>query len=135
MQRDRTCVFTRFMSADAALFRTTTAPFAPIPFPPMLVASAGPLLDAGMTLCSSMRRADIETKSGKRAVAANTLCTPHACTRLPEKYALAMPPIALEAQQRDCRLPVVPWGVGWGLGWPGGGSDELRRSLPARRRF
>ncbi len=64
-----------------------------------------------VTGCSEMSTAAAETTRGNAAVSMNTPRGPQVSRRLPEKYALATPPRAAEAQQSDCKDPAVPYGL------------------------
>lgn len=66
-----------------------------------------PLLATG---CSEMSTAAAETTRGNAAVSRKTPLGPHVSMRLPEKYALATPPRAAEAQHSDCSEPAAPYG-------------------------
>ena len=60
-----------------------------------------------LTGCSLMRTAAAETARGNTAVSRNTPLTPHVSISDPEKYALATPPSAADAQHSDCREPAM----------------------------
>ena len=47
--------------------------------------------------------------SGNTPVIRKTPWAPYVSTRLPLKYAEAMPPTAADSQHRDCREPAVSW--------------------------
>ena len=62
------------------------------------------------TGCSEMSTAAAETTRGNAAVSKKIPRGPQVSMRLPEKYALATPPRAAEAQHSDCSEPAVPYG-------------------------
>ncbi len=59
------------------------------------------------TGCSLMSTAASETTRGNAAVSRKTPRGPHVSINDPEKYALATPPSAADAQQSDCSEPAV----------------------------